>query len=96
MTKMADLLGQEVTLGVARVVGPPLALLAETISSAFRVVVEVPQLNEGKTYADVAEDYTSTVRDMLPSFLEAVDELFVDIWSISAIRCGRPMRSSRR
>ena len=76
MTKMADLLGEEVTLGVARVVGSSMARLAETISSAFRVVVEVPQLNEGKTYADVAEDYTSTVRDMLPSFLEAVDAAF--------------------
>jgi class 3 adenylate cyclase len=76
MTKMAALLGEEVTLGVARVLGSSMARMAETISGAFRVVVEVPQLNEGKAYAEVAEDYTSTVRDLLPSFLEAVEAVF--------------------
>jgi adenylate cyclase len=65
-----------VTLGVARVIGSSMARLAETISSAFRVVVELPKLNRGQTYADVAEDYTSTVRDLLPPFLEAVDAVF--------------------
>jgi class 3 adenylate cyclase len=76
LTAASSLLGEEVTLGVARVIGSSMARLAETISSAFRVVVELPKLNRGQTYADVAEDYTSTVRDLLPPFLEAVDAVF--------------------
>ena len=76
LTKMTHLLGEEVTLGVARVVGSTMARLAEAITGAFRVGVEVPQLNEGRAYADVAEDYARTVRDMLPEFLEAVDAVF--------------------
>jgi class 3 adenylate cyclase len=76
LTATSSLLGEEVTLGVARVIGSSMARLAETISSAFRVVVELPKLNRGQTYADVAEDYTSTVRDMLPPFLDAVDAVF--------------------
>jgi class 3 adenylate cyclase len=76
LTATSTLLGEEVTLGVARVIGSSMARLAETISSAFRVVVELPKLNRGQTYADVAEDYTSTVRDMLPPFLDAVDAVF--------------------
>ena len=71
LTKMTHLLGEEVTLGVARVVGSTMARLAEAITGAFRVGVEVPQLNEGRAYADVAEDYARTVRDMLPEFLRS-------------------------
>jgi class 3 adenylate cyclase len=76
MANMATLLGEDVILSLARVVGSSMARLAESISGAFRVVVEVPQLNEGKAYAEVAEDYTSIVRDVLPLFLEAVEAVF--------------------
>jgi adenylate cyclase len=76
LTATAGLLGEDVTLGVARVVGSSMARLAETISSSFRVVVELPKLNEGKTYVDVAEEYTATVRDLLPPFLAAVEAIF--------------------
>jgi class 3 adenylate cyclase len=76
LATMAALLGDDVTFALARVVGSSMARLAESISSAFRVVVEVPQRNEGKTYADVAEAYTATVRDLLPPFLGAVEAIF--------------------
>jgi class 3 adenylate cyclase len=76
LTATAGLLGEEVTLAIARVVGSSMARLAESISSSFRVVVEIPQLNEGKTYVDVAEEYTATVRNLLPPFLATVEAIF--------------------
>jgi class 3 adenylate cyclase len=76
LTDTAAVLGDDVTFGLARVMGSSMARLAESISSAFRVVVEIPQRNEGKTYADVAEAYTRTVRDLLPPFLETMEAVF--------------------
>jgi adenylate cyclase len=76
MARMAEFLGEEVALGVARVVGSSMARLAETMSGAFRVVVELPHLNAGMSYAEVAEGYTTTVRDVLPQFLNAVSAVF--------------------
>jgi class 3 adenylate cyclase len=76
MTRMVDLFGEEATLAVARVVGSSMARLAETISDTFRVSVEMPGLNNGKSRAEVAEDYTLAVRDLLPAFLGAVEAVF--------------------
>ena len=76
MSRMSVLHGEDVTLGVARVVGSTMARLAETISEVFRVVVEVPHLDAGKAYAEVAEEYTSTVRALLPPFLDAIEAVF--------------------
>ena len=56
--------------------GSTMARLAETISGTFRVGEEVPQLNTGTSRAEVAESYSGIVRDLLPSFLEAVAAVF--------------------
>ena len=76
MSGMASLFGEEATLGVARVMGSTMARLAETISGTFRVAQEVPQLNTGSSRAEMAESYTGVVRELLPSFLDAVVAVF--------------------
>jgi class 3 adenylate cyclase len=76
MTGMASLFGEDAALGVARVMGSTMARLAETISGTFRVSEELPQLNVGKSRAEVAESYTATVRELLPSFLNALTAVF--------------------
>jgi class 3 adenylate cyclase len=73
---MAALFGEEAALGVARVMGSTMSRLAETMSGAFRVGAEVPQLSTGTAYAEVAESYTGIVREQLPSFLEALAAVF--------------------
>jgi class 3 adenylate cyclase len=76
MTEMAAIFGEEAALGVARVMGSTMARLAETISGVFRVGEELPQLNTGTSRAEVAQTYTQIVRELLPSFLEAVGAVF--------------------
>ncbi len=73
---MVALFGEEAALGVARVMGSTMARLAETMSGAFRVGAEVPRLNTGAAYAEVAESYAGIVREQLPSFLEALGAVF--------------------
>ena len=76
MTDMAALFGEEAALGVVRVMGSTMARLAETISGVFRVGEELPQLKTGTSRAEVAQTYTRIVRDLLPSFLEALGAVF--------------------
>jgi adenylate cyclase len=73
---LASMFGEEVALGVARVMGSSMARLAETISGAFRVGEEVAQLNIGTSRAEVAETSVEVARDLLPSFLEAMAAVF--------------------
>lgn len=76
MTAMASIFGEQTTLGVARVIGSTMARLAETITGTFRINEELPQLDTGASRSDVAESYTGIVRELLPSFLEAVEAVF--------------------
>jgi adenylate cyclase len=76
MSAMASLFDEETALGVARVMGSSMARLAETISGAFRVGEEVPQLSSGASRAELAESNVRAVRDLLPSFLEATAAVF--------------------
>ncbi len=76
MAAMASFFGEEAVLGVARVMGSTMARLAETVSGTFRVGDEVPQRKTGKSRAAVAESYVGVVRDLLPSFLDAVEAVF--------------------
>jgi adenylate cyclase len=73
---MIVLFGEDVAMGIARVMGSSAARLAETISGAFRVGDEVPKLNTGISHADVSVGYTDIVRDALPVFLNAVSAVF--------------------
>lgn len=76
MAAMTTLLGEDVVLALARVVGSSVARMTEALSGAFRVGIEVPQRMTGTPYSQVVDDYTSVARDLLPSFLEAVEAVF--------------------
>lgn len=76
MAEMVGWLGEEVMLGVARVLGSSMASLSEAVSSAFRVGIEVPKRNSGIARYQVVEDTTSAVQDLLPPFLRAADAVF--------------------
>jgi len=76
MAAMTTLLGEDVVLALARVVGSSVARMTEALSGAFRVGIEVPQRMTGTPYSHVVDDYTSVARDLLPSFLEAVEAVF--------------------
>jgi class 3 adenylate cyclase len=76
MTDLAAVFGADVTLGVARVMGSTMARLAETVSGTFRVADEVPRRTAGLSRAEVAESYTDVVRELLPTFLDAVLAVF--------------------
>ena len=71
-----DLLGEDATFALARVVGASTTRMAEALSDAFRVGFETPQLASGMPYADVVDDYTAFTRDALPLFLDAVGGVF--------------------
>jgi class 3 adenylate cyclase len=73
---MTTLLGEDVVLALARVVGSSVARMTEALAGAFRVGIEVPQRMTGTPYSQVVDDNTTVVRDLLPPFLEAVEAVF--------------------
>jgi adenylate cyclase len=76
ITAMTTLLGEDVVLALARVIGSSVARMTEALAGAFRVGIEVPQRMTGIPYSQVVDDYTTVVRYLLPSFLEAVEAVF--------------------
>jgi class 3 adenylate cyclase len=73
---LADLVGREAALDVARVVGSSAARMAEALAWATRTRVEIPRLDSGVSYADVVEEYTVVGREALPEFLNALNAVF--------------------
>ena len=68
LANAAELIGDEATLGLARVVGTAAARLAEAVVDSFRVGFELPELGRGTRYSDVVEDYVEITRTALPEF----------------------------
>jgi adenylate cyclase len=64
----AQLIGDDATLGLARVVGAAAGRLAEALVDSFRVGFELPELGRGARYSDVVEGYVDIVRTALPDF----------------------------
>jgi class 3 adenylate cyclase len=77
LTELVALLGEQVTLGVARVVGSSMARLAETISNSFRVAVELPNLGRGTNPADISQNYASRAPDVILPFVDAMGAVFL-------------------
>ena len=72
---ITELLGEEVSLGLVRVIGATSARIAEALVDAFRMQFEVPELSAGVSYADVVARYVEITRTSLPaleSFISAV------------------------
>lgn len=76
MAALADRLGEDAVLGFARVVGLSVARLADALSSATRVGVEVPQREGGTQYSDIVRGYTEVARDLLPALWDAIGAIF--------------------
>ena len=73
---MASGMGEHAVLGFARVVGSAAARLADALSAAMRVGVEIPELETGTRYADVARQYSTAARDLLPMLWDAIGAVF--------------------
>ena len=72
----SQLIGEEATLGLARVIGAATARLAEALVDSFRVGFELPELGRGTAYSDVVEGYVDIVRTALPDFESLVLSTF--------------------
>jgi class 3 adenylate cyclase len=69
-------LGEEAVLGLARVIGSSVARIADALSSATRVGVEMPQIDTGMPYSEVARNYTTVARELLPILWDAIGAIF--------------------
>lgn len=69
---LADVLGEQTAIGVARVIGSAGAQLAEALSSATRVGYEVPERDSGAPYPEVIRQIALIARDQLPNLSQAV------------------------
>jgi len=70
-----EVVGEERTLGFARVLGWATAVVAEALVDAFRVQVEVPQLAGGTSYAEIVEHYTELATASFPTLVDGLDAL---------------------
>ncbi|HEY1635774.1 MAG TPA: adenylate/guanylate cyclase domain-containing protein [Acidimicrobiales bacterium] len=73
---LESMVGEDATLGVARVIGSSMARLAESVASAIRIGIEVPKLDAGTRYSQVVEEYSASGRELLPQVLDAVNAVF--------------------
>ena len=73
---LAGIVGRESALGVARVIGSSVARIAEAMTGAIRIGIEVPSLAGGTPRSQVVQEYSTGARELLPPFLEAVDAVF--------------------
>jgi class 3 adenylate cyclase len=69
-------LGEESVLGLARVIGSSVARIAEALATVTRVGVEIPQIETGVAYADVARNYSSIAQELLPVLWDAIGAIF--------------------
>jgi class 3 adenylate cyclase len=67
-----ELLGEDGTVALARVLGLSTSRLAQAVVDAFRARFEAPQLAAGASYPDVVADYVRLARDALPPFVDAM------------------------
>jgi adenylate cyclase len=70
---VSELLGDQATVQVARVAGNAMARLAETIVTAFRLQLELPQQAGGARYVDVVKQYAELADLVLPEFVRSLD-----------------------
>lgn len=89
-----QLLGEDGTLALARVLGSATSRVAQAMVDTFRARFEAPRLATGTAYPDVVSVYISVARDILPPFLDAMGAILrrhlvataAGTWSIDAER----------
>ena len=73
---LAMAVGEEATLGFARVLGTSMAQVADALANLTRVGVEVPHRTTGTPYSEVVREYTTVARDLLPTLWDAAGAVF--------------------
>jgi adenylate cyclase len=68
----ADLLGMDVTLTIARLIGTTTSQLADALVDAFRMQVEVPGLTAGTPYPDLVRGYAELLQAAIPQLQQAL------------------------
>jgi adenylate cyclase len=71
-----EYLGQEATLGVARVVGASMVRTVQALVDAFRVEFELPRLSSGLDYSDVLRGYAEVARTGVDGLVEVFGVVF--------------------
>jgi len=69
-------LGEDAVLGLARVIASAVASIAEALSNATRVGVEMPQIDTGMPYSEVASNVTNVARELLPILWDTIGAVF--------------------
>jgi adenylate cyclase len=70
-----EVLGDDVSLQLARVTGAVAVRLAETLVAAFRLQVEVPRRQAGTRDSDIVNEYTQLALNLFPLFTRSLDAL---------------------
>jgi class 3 adenylate cyclase len=76
LSVMAAGMGEDAVIGFARVAGSAAARLADALSGAMRMGVEIPELETGRPYVEVARQYSTAARDLLPLLWDAIGAVF--------------------
>jgi class 3 adenylate cyclase len=72
----ADVVGEDLLIGFARVLGASVGRMAEALSDTARIGAEVPQRDSGVAYSDVVRGYTTLARGALPGLFDVLAALF--------------------
>jgi len=70
-----SLFGPEMSLQLSRVIGSSMANLAEAITDAYRLQVEVPRQDQGESYSQLVKDYGEIGSVMLPALTAALGDI---------------------
>lgn len=72
-----DLLGEDATQALARVLGAATWRVAQAVLDGFRARFEAPQLAAGVSYTEVVESYVGFAGEVLPRFVDAMGAVFL-------------------
>lgn len=75
MREASDLVGEQTTIALARLLGGTTRRLAEGVVDAFRVNFELPSLSAGTTYAELVDQYTELASEFIPRLVDAMGAL---------------------
>ena len=73
---LSELLGENAVVAFARVIGSTALRLAEALASMARLGMEVPELEAGRPYAEVANDYITLAVNLLPRLWDTTGAVF--------------------
>ncbi len=76
LVAFAEIAGEELVVGFARVLGESVARMAEAVSGTTRIGAEVPMRESGVPYSELVREYTRVAREGLPELLDVVTTLF--------------------